>query len=236
MICIPIVARTTEAALAQMEKSAPLADCLELRIDQIRDVDLEQLMDGKRTDKRIIVTNRRVDEGGAFPGTERERVELLKEAVSLGADYVDIEARTEKHLLRELITQIEKHHGRTKWIISSHDFSGTPPGEALKKRFDACARTKADIVKICTYAHAMEDNLRVLELIPYARHKDRGIIALCMGEKGKISRVMAPLLGASWSYASLEKGAESAPGQLTSKETRLIYTILHAGLGGVEER
>lgn len=230
MICIPIAARTNEAALAQMERGSPLADCLELRIDQIRGIDLEQLMNGKGT--RILVTNRRVDEGGAFPGTERERVELLKDAVALGADYVDIEATTEKPLRRELEAQIAKHHGRTQWIISYHDFSGTPSEGALHKRFDACTRAGADIVKICTYAHAMEDNLRVLGLIPYARNKGQAIIAFCMGEKGRISRVMAPLLGAYWSYASLEKGAESAPGQLTIEEMSQIQNIL--GVSGTE--
>jgi 3-dehydroquinate dehydratase type I len=227
MICIPIVATTTKAALAQMEKSVSLADVLELRVDQIRDVDLQELLNGERTGKRILVTNRHKDEGGGFPNSERERIELLKDAVALGADYVDIELRTEKHLIGELVAQIERHHNRTQWIISTHDFSGTPPEGVLKKRFEACSKTGADIVKICTYAHTMEDNLRVLGLIPYARNKGQAIIALCMGGQGKISRVMAPLLGASWSYASLEKGAESAPGQLTAEEMRLIYGLLH---------
>jgi 3-dehydroquinate dehydratase type I len=224
-ICIPICASTTEAALAQMERSAPLADVLELRIDQIRDLDLEQLTNGSQ--KKILVTNRRGDEGGGFSGSERERVELLKTAVALGVDYVDIEARTEQHLIRELVAQIEKHHHRAKWIISSHDFSGTPSEVQLRKRFNACSRTGADIVKIATFAHEMEDNLRLLGLIPYARNKGRAIIALCMGEKGRISRVMAPLVGSYWSYASLEKGTESAPGQLTIEEMRLISKILH---------
>jgi 3-dehydroquinate dehydratase type I len=228
MICIPIFATTTETAMAQMEKGASLADVLELRIDQIRDVELEQLMNGKRSGTRILVTNRRKDEGGGFPGNERERITLLKTAVALGADYVDIEASTEKPLISELVAQIEKHHHRTKWIISSHDFSGTPSDKTLQKRFDACRKIGGDIVKIVTYAHAVEDNLRVLELIPYARNKGQAIIALCMGEQGKISRVMAPLVGASWSYASLEKGAESAPGQLTAEEMRLIYKLVGA--------
>ena len=231
MICIPIVASTTGAALVQMEKSAPLADVLELRIDQIRDVNLEQLMNGKRSGTQILVTNRRKDEGGVFPGSESERLALLKDAVALGADYVDIEAITEKHLIGELRAQIEKHHSRTRWIISSHDFSGTPSEKALIKKFNACKRIGGDIVKIVTHAHAMEDNLRILGLIPYARDKGQQIIALCMGKQGKISRVMAPLLGAYWSYASLEKGAESAPGQLTAEEMRLIYKLL-----GTEER
>lgn len=228
MICIPIVAATTDDAVAQMERSAPLADVLELRIDQIRDVDLEQLMNGKQTGKRILVTNRREDEGGGFPGSERERVALLKDAVALGADYVDIEARTEKNLISELVAQIEKHHNHTKWIVSSHDFRGTPSDKTLRKRFDAYREIGGDIVKIVTHAHAVDDNLRVLGLIPYARNKGRAIIAFCMGGQGKISRVMAPLLGAAWSYASLEKGAESASGQLTAEEMQLIYRLLGA--------
>jgi len=232
MICLSIVAPTTEAAVAQMERGSPLADVVELRIDQMGDCDLERLLAIQRKEKPIIVTNRRADEGGAFPGTERERVDLLKEAVTLGADYVDIEARTEQPLLRELTTHIQRHQGRTKWIISSHDFDGTPPEKELTKRFDACAKTQADIVKICTYAHTMEDNLRVLGIIPYAREKDRAIIAFAMGEQGRISRVMAPLVGAAWGYASVEKGAESAPGQLTIEEMSQIQNIL--GASGAE--
>jgi 3-dehydroquinate dehydratase type I len=157
----------------------------------------------------------------------------LQAAVALGADYVDIEARTEQRLIRELVAQIERHHHRTKWICSSHDFSGTPPEAQLRKRFNACSRTGADIVKIVTHAHEMEDNLRLLGLIPYARNKGQAIIALCMGEIGRISRVMAPLVGSYWSYASLEKGAESAPGQLTIEEMQLISKILH--VAGTEE-
>lgn len=232
MICIPIVAPTTEAAVAQMERGLPLADVVELRIDQIEDCDLKQLLAIQRKGKPIIVTNRRADERGAFPGTERERVELLKEAVALGADYVDIEVRTEKLLLKELVAQIEKYNGRTKRIVSYHDFSATPSEEALRKRFEECVTTKADIVKICTYAHTVEDNLRVLGIIPYARNKGQTIIAFAMGEQGRISRVMAPLVGAAWGYASAEKGAESAPGQLTIEEMRLVSQILeNAGPG-----
>ena len=228
MICIPITARTHKAALMQMERSSPLADILELRIDQINNTNLEKLMSGKRGE--ILVTNRRRDEGGEFSGTERERVELLKEAVELGADYVDIEVRTEEALIEELSTKIGNHHGRTKWIISHHDFSGTPSERALRRKLDECNGTGADMVKIVTYANTVEDNLRVLGLIPHARRKGGKIIAFCMGELGRISRIMAPLLGSYFSYASLERGAESAPGQLTVEEVKGVFKILN-GVG-----
>jgi 3-dehydroquinate dehydratase type I len=234
VLCIPICAQTTAAAVAQMEQAYLLADCLELRIDRIGDCNLKQLMQGKRPGKRMLVTNRRQDEGGGFPGSERERVALLKQAVALGADLVDIEGRTAKPLLRELKAEIEKHGSRTQLIISFHDLKATPSGSALQKRFDGCSKIGADIVKLCTYAREMEDNLRVLGLIPYARKRGQAIIAFCMGEKGRISRVMAPLLGSYVSYASLDKGAESAPGQLTIAEMKEILKILHAA--NTEER
>ena len=225
MICIPIIANTHDAALMQMERSSALADILELRIDRIEDVNLEKLMSKKRG--KILVTNRRKDEGGGFPGTERDRVDLLKEAVALGADYVDIELRTAEGLIKELAARIRNNHGRTKWIISHHDLTGTPSERALRRRLDECKRTGADITKIVTYAKRMEDNLRVLGLIPYAREKGQEIIACCMGETGRMSRVMAPLLGSYLGYASLEKGAESAPGQLTVGEMKLIFEVLN---------
>jgi 3-dehydroquinate dehydratase len=60
MICIPIMARTQSTALIQMARSFPLAHILELRIDQINDVNLEQLMGRKQC--KVLVTNRRRDE------------------------------------------------------------------------------------------------------------------------------------------------------------------------------
>lgn len=226
MICIPIVAKDQRAALMQMERGFPLADILELRIDRIKNLNLEGLLRRKRG--RVLVTNRRKDEGGGFSGTERERVELLKEAVALGVDYVDIEVRTEEALITELWAKIGNHHGRVKWIVSHHDFSGTPSERSLRRRLDECNRTGADIVKVVTYAYTVEDNLRVLGLIPYARRRGLEIIAFCMGEAGQISRIMAPLLGSYLSYVSLEKGAESAPGQLSVEEIRQVFSILNA--------
>ena len=106
MICIPIAAATTDAAIEKMERAAPLADLIELRIDRIPGVDLERLLAARRTP--VIVTNRRREEGGGFTGTEEERVEILEEAVRLGADYVDIETATApalKSRLRETIVR-----------------------------------------------------------------------------------------------------------------------------------
>ena len=226
MICIPIAAATTGSAVEKMERATSFADLIELRIDRIPGADLKRLLVARRTP--VIVTNRRREEGGGFTGAEEERVELLKEAVRRGADYVDIETATDSALksgLREVLIGTP-----TKLIVSWHDFSGTPSAEFLKAKLTSCMADGPAIVKIVTHAGATADCLRLLELIPCARQKDQAIIAFCMGRQGKISRIMAPLLGSVFSYAALEPEEASATGQLTIHQMKEIYRIMDGGL------
>ncbi len=227
MICIPVAALTTVAAIERMERAAPLADCVELRIDRIPGADLGLLLGAKRTP--VIVTNRRREEGGNFAGTEAERIAILKEAVRLGADYVDCEQATDSALKAELLAALG---GRaTKLIVSWHDFSGTPSAGILQAKLRECAADSPAIVKIVTHADAAADCLRVLELIPRALQRGQSITAFCMGTAGKISRIMAPLIGSAVTYASLDRDEASAPGQLTIHELRVINRIMEAGVG-----
>jgi 3-dehydroquinate dehydratase type I len=90
----------------------------------------------------------------------------------------------------------------------------------------ACIRAGADIVKIVTTARSSADNLSVLSLIPYGRSKGKEMIAFCMGEAGIVSRIAAPALGAYLTFASLRRGAESAPGQIAAAPMRRILRLL----------
>jgi 3-dehydroquinate dehydratase type I len=222
MICIPIIAEGTGPAIEMMERATPLADLFEFRIDRIRDLNLERLLAVRRIP--AIVTNRRREEGGAFLGTEEERVARLQEAARLGADYVDIETETAPALKEEL-RRVCLQSG-TKRISSWHDFSGTPPGALMERKLAALVADDADIVKIVTLAGDATDGFRILELIPHARQKGQAIIAFCMGETGRISRIIAPLLGSAISYAPLELEGASAPGQLTAARMRGILDAL----------
>jgi 3-dehydroquinate dehydratase type I len=83
-----------------------------------------------------------------------------------------------------------------------------------------------DIVKIVSRANAEEDNLRILTLIPHARRMGQEIISFCMGEKGRISRVLSLFLGAYMGFASPDKGEESAPGQFSLAEMTAVLSLL----------
>jgi len=224
MICIPVVAQDNREALQQMDRAFALADVVELRIDSIQQVNLKQLLSpgwGK-----VLVTNRKKDEGGCFDGGENERVDLLREAVILGADFIDMEMSTQEVLLKKASRTIRQYENKTQLIISHHDFTGTPSYERLLDIYNECTEKGADIVKIVTRANRMEDNLSVLQMVAHAGTLKPDIIAFCMGSKGKISRIAAPLFGSCLSFASLESGMQSAPGQLTIQETKAINEIL----------
>ena len=219
-VCIPIVETTVEKARRSIGEAHQWADLIELRVDYLREPDLKSLMDGGG--KSFIVTNRRKEEGGRYEGDERGRLGILREAVELGAEYVDIEMRSNPFFLQDLLSDKKK----TRMILSFHHFQKTPsPGE-LRRLYDRMVQWGPDVIKITTLATSWEDNFKVLSLSPYARRKKQKIVAFCMGAKGRMSRIFAPLMGADWTYASLSRNRISAPGQLTVTELKEIWERL----------
>ena len=214
---MPIVVPTQNKSLEDIAMAEPLADFLELRLDLMKDYDLGALL--QAATKPCIVTNRTKREGGQFAGTEEERVNILKKAMDAGAEYVDIETSTPKELLKPFL---ESDH-KSKIILSYHNFTDTP--EELEHLYKIMCEMPADVIKIVTYARDITNNLAVFKLIYRAKKDDKKIIALCMGERGEISRILSPLLGGFLTFGSLETGKESAPGQITAVKLRDIYRV-----------
>jgi 3-dehydroquinate dehydratase type I len=207
-------------ALVAIGQANPRADLIELRADYLIRVNLPPLLETR--ERPLIVTHRREEEGGNYKGEERERLAVLQEAIDLEADYIDVELATEKSFLRSLI----RNRGRTQVILSYHDFQRTPPPEELRRLFGQMIRRGADVIKMVPFARSWEDNLSILSMIPFAKKRRQKIVAFCMGEKGKISRIFSPFLGAAWTYASLNRIKASAPGQLTVEEMKAIWKLL----------
>lgn len=234
MICIPITSGTLKEALRAIERSCQLADVLELRMDLIGKVNLVTLISAIRDESdsiKIIVTCRRKAEAapagvaantGRSLKSSKEKMAILKLAIELKADFVDIELAAGGRAIRELKSLCAGKGNKTHLIISYHNLQETPPYEKLKKIFHQCARYQPDVVKIVTTANAVEDNLTMLSLIPYARSKSQKIISLCMGDQGSVSRAVAPLMGNFLSFASLDRAGRSAPGQFTVNEMNQI--------------
>lgn len=229
MICVSIAAPDMKAMLEGIRKGRKVADILELRVDGLEDPDLFRLIEAARPLK-VIVTNRSAGEGGLFSGLEGERVEILREAIYFGADYVDLEWQTAKPFREKLISE----KGGSKIIFSYHDFQGTPPAGKLVNKMRAMSKSGADIVKIVTMATSPDDNLTLLSLLPIGRKQHIPLITFCMGEMGKISRLATLVLGGFLTYASLGTGKETAPGQISAPA--LVQMVKLMGLCYAENR
>ncbi len=222
MICVSVLAESNREAIRMMKRGFAVADMVELRLDRIVRPALPALM--KAREGTLLLTNRRKEEGGFFEGCEKDRVGLLTQAANLGADYLDVEAGTGKQGIGRLTAEIGGKG--TRMIVSHHDFQRTPSWNGLVRRLDACRAYGAHAVKIVTLARSMEDNIRLLRIIPRSLAQGQPIIAFCMGPLGRVSRILAPLLGSLLTYVSLRKGAEAAPGQFTVAEMRKFMGLL----------
>ncbi len=86
---------------------------------------------------------------------------LLRQAIVLGAEYVDLEAE-----IAESITR----YGNTKRIVSHHDFDGR---RTTCRRFTKGVQCDPDIVKLVTMAQSPADNVRLLKLVQIQSADDR---------------------------------------------------------------
>jgi len=166
-----------------------------------------------------IACNRSVLEGGRASFEPRERLEVLREAIELGATYIDIEVATP-----DVTAWLRSLDRKAVVILSHHDFSGTPDIGVLRDIVAKERDSGADICKVATTCNSMDDNVIVLQLC--REDVGKGVVSFGMGDLGSVSRVLAPLHGARYTYASLAAGHEAAPGQLTVEHMSAFYSGL----------
>ncbi|RLB10894.1 MAG: hypothetical protein DRG39_05325 [Deltaproteobacteria bacterium] len=216
-ICVSIIANDTEDAIQKMRMAEPVADILELRLDSMRHFVLEDIIGESKLP--LLATYRDPKEGGLKKEVkDEERLRVLKEAIALGIDYVDIELETDEEWRKELF----KDSRKTEIIVSKHLF-GPVTEEMLNKYADKIFATGADIGKLIGYAETWQDNLMFLELVQRYSKKGHRLVSFAMGPYGRPSRIMSPLFGAAWTYAALKKEEKAAPGQIEASILRKIW-------------
>ncbi len=207
------------------------AEVIELRVDCIGDDDAVEALLRQPHAVPFIVTVRSTGAGGAWKGNEAERIVLLERLGRHGPGYVDVElAAWERSAeLRARIGGVcgasdqgtdVTPGGRNTLILSHHDLDETP--QELRGTFDRLEASPAGIMKAVFTAQDALDSCRVLAELR-RRGSARRVIALAMGEAGLPTRVLARKFGAWLTFAALEHGGESAPGQPTVGELRDVY-------------
>ena len=209
MICVSIGRSSIKSLIAEHHQLVEHgAQLVELRIDYLEgSIDLKPLLENRPSP--VIITCRRVKDGGKFQESEERRLVVLRSAIAQGADYVDLEEDVAGSIPR---------FGPTKRIVSLHDFRRTPAD--LDQAHARLVALDADIVKLATLAHSPHDNVRMLQLMQKSPVPTVGV---CMGEIGTPSRILAPKFGAPFTFATFSSERQMAPGQLSFREMEDIY-------------
>jgi 3-dehydroquinate dehydratase/shikimate dehydrogenase len=164
-----------------------------------------------------VATCRRQPYGGGFPGTAEQQIEILTEAVNSGCQLVDIETETAEELGTAALEQLRAAGAAV--ILSWHDFQGTP---ALEPQLERMAPFASDFRKIVPTATTLTEALQLIDLLE--KHgKDGRLIAMSMGFRGTLTRVLGPRFGSLFTFASPEGNAGTAPGQVSLSTLQNLY-------------
>jgi 3-dehydroquinate dehydratase type I len=217
-ICVSILPKTVPEALLLIAKAEDAhADFIEIRLDLLKDClennrGLADLAAHGKTPR--IATDK-------ASRTETEHQQLLITAAKGGFDYVDVELSTPQ--LEALVKELKALGAKP--IVSFHKLDGSLSVQELNSVLEREIASGAEVCKIVTTAKKMEDNLTALNFNSTASANVK-IVCFCMGGLGKVSRLLSPLFGGFFTFASLERGNETASGQLTIQEMKAAYKLL----------
>jgi 3-dehydroquinate dehydratase/shikimate dehydrogenase len=213
--------------IERAEKALADTKFLEFRLDSLARpasvlADLKTFMAAHR-DATAIATCRRKGNGGNFPGSLTTEFDLLLKAAQSGCQIVDLEVESAEEAKP---SQLEKFReglraAGTALLVSFHDFART---RGLEQAAARIAAFEPEFVKVVSTAHTLADNLAVLRLIE-DRSRSAHVVGIAMGEEGLVSRVLGPRAGAAFTFASLDNGVETAPGQVTARTLRDLYRL-----------
>ncbi len=232
MICTTIQDRNLEQVLEALEH----CEMAEIRLDRCP-LSMKDIDECFTSDVPLVATCRVAEVMKTEPSLQDESLSpqsreikamqiaerRLVRAIEAGARYVDVELEAQKQMSKRV--RNAAHENGTVFIRSYHDFEGTDSLEALKAIVEKCVYHGADMVKVVTTAVSDEDVAKVMALYDWCRGEsgmeriaDGRLIAFCMGDKGRMSRLDCLAKGAPYTYAALSEQEAAAPGQWPAEE------------------
>ncbi len=208
MICISINQESRRLALVDMLNAAGQCDLLEVRLDRFEKApDLKDLFANKP--KPVIMTCRRVQDGGNWDGSEEERLALLRQCIVSKADYVEIEV--------DAADQIRRFPPSQR-VISYTNLQETPSD--IADIYEECLKKSPDVVKLVTLARTPEEAWPLVQIVAKQRVPT---VVVGLGKPGLMLSILGKKIGAPWAYAALERGMEAYPGQATVHDLNEVY-------------
>ena len=189
------------------------ADVVELRLDDYIG-DQTQLAAFLQAEarRRWIITDRNKGAHGRLDPANADGLtttDLLEGTPNVWCD-IDLDAM-------HLVTAAES--GERRFVVSLHDFDRLPPD--LNRKVQDMLRVPNRVAAKAAYQPGdIVDSFAALDLL---RSHGKELVAICMGEEGLWTRVLAKKLGAFASNCCLEESARTAEGQVALDEMKELF-------------
>ena len=189
-------------------------------------IDLSSALDAFKggIDLPVALTCRPERQGGYFPGSEEERISVLRAAIDSGVSWVDLEADIDSKIRSELV-EIAK--GKTMVISSTH-FSEEPSSASeILDDIEEMADS-GDIIKVCYNTTGRNSALRLFEAAWMLKESDKKTAIMGLGVGGDWTRIHAPLLNQYLVYSTMETGSHlSSEGRINTSDLLIAWEMLN---------
>ena len=171
----------------------------------------------------LMFTCRPQSQGGHFPGSEVERIEVLRKAISTKPNWIDLEIDLPEESREDLVKMTEKE---TKVIASFHSTEGTPSqSEITQDMLDAVGM--GEVVKACYNITDRKEALRIFSAALDLASNDSNFALMGTGPGGDWTRIHAPILGQHIVYATTESGWHlSQQGRINASDLITAWEVL----------
>lgn len=217
-ICISICAKSAAELGKKIERAAELADLIEIRFDCLRDAEvlraLELVLTRAEGSAPLLATFRSPEEGGLKQLSLEDRIRFWKSGINKafwGGDF-------EEDVIDLSIESNWRNRIGSKHQTDEEEFDAASTYQQL-------ASSDASIIKVAANAEQAMDAIDVWNLLGKAKLDGKPMVPIAMGEAGKWTRILGLAHGAHMTYASLETGNETAPGQISAEDLVNVFRV-----------
>lgn len=214
-ICISVCAKTADEVMELVRDAEPLADVIEVRFDCVESSESEKTISALNLQKPVLFTYRPACQGGSAADDMMPRIMFWMGAIGkspLEADKMWIDNELD-------FGEAMQWAPETNVIRSFHDFNGVP--NKLDSIYEQLS--SSGIAKIAVTAKTITDSIPLWNLLDPT--SDKSFIPIAMGEAGKWTRILGLAHGAFMTYASLDSGTETAPGQISAVDLIDVFRV-----------
>ena len=192
---------------------------------ELEEVDFREALGyiSNATEIPLLLACRSHSQGGYYPGSEDERIEVLKAAISSKPSWIDLEADIPPQIRGNLLGLLDDG---TKVIASFLSANGPPStSEITQDVLDA--KEMGTLVKACYATKNRTDALRIFEAALELKSSESNFTLMGLGPGGDWTRIHAPILGQYMVYATTESGWHLAQqGKINASDLRMAWEVL----------